>query len=84
LRVENRKPKLILLNQQARITFAFTTQGVGLKQQTRRALGRQIEHYYEQKQKPITMKQKRDKNYTKRKSQPKLQGNKQHRSTLSE
>jgi hypothetical protein len=40
-------------------------------------------HYYKQKQQPITGKQKQDKNYTKRKSQPKLQGNKQQRSTPS-
>jgi hypothetical protein len=37
-----------------------------------------------QKQKPIIRKQKQGKNYTKRKSQPKLQGNKQQRSTPSE
>jgi hypothetical protein len=66
-----------------------TIQRFGPKQQTQRASDEQIErerikHYYKQKQKSITGKQKQEKNYTKRKSQPKLQGNKQQRSTPSE
>ena len=79
LRAKNSKPKLIIIDPKARITFTSTTQRSRPKQQTRRASSRQIEwernkHYYKQKQ-------KQDKNYTKRKRQPKLQGNKQQIST---
>jgi hypothetical protein len=82
LKVENPKPKLIILDPKAKIMFTSTTQSFGPKQQTRRALGGQIElertkHYYKQKH-------KQDKNYTKKKSRPKLLGNKQQKSTPNE
>jgi hypothetical protein len=77
LGAENLKPKFILIDPKAKITFTSTIQKSRPKKQTRRASGGQIEqertnHYYKQKQKTITGKQKQDRNYTKKKSQLKL------------
>jgi hypothetical protein len=89
LRVENLKPKLILLDPKARDNVHIHNLKVwtkaanpkGIRQADR---AREDRALLQAKTKTDYRKQKQDKNYTKRKSQPKLQGNKQQRSTPSE